>query len=138
MLQLNPRYETIFNSNNRYFYLLTDNMFIPNITAEGIAREIVSRTIGKQAAMVNDLYNAIKDFPALQHLVNLLLNHVPGQAITSDELNTAMSELLTFYNRNTDNKSNLTSEQKTTEKMMNHTYVSMVNDTLLSYLVKIS
>lgn len=47
-------------------------MFIPNITAEGIAREIVSRAIGEKAAAAHDLYNAIKDFPALQHLVGLL------------------------------------------------------------------
>ncbi len=112
-------------------------MFIPNITAEGIAREIASRAIGEQATAVNDLYNAIKDFPALQRLVGLLLNHVPGQTVTSDEINTAMSELLTFYNRNTDNKSSLTPAQKTTEKMMNYTYVSMVNDAVLSYLVRI-
>lgn len=137
MIQLNPRYEAIFNSNNRYFYLLTDNMFIPNITAEGIAREIVSRAIGEKAAAANDLYNAIKDFPALQHLVGLLLNHVPGQIITGDELNTAMSELLTFYNRNTDNKSYLTPDQKNVEKMMNYTFVSMVNDAIRSYLVRI-
>ena len=137
MIQLNPRYEAIFNSNNRYFYLLTDNMFIPNITAEGIAREIVSRAIGEKAAAANDLYNTIKDFPALQHLVGLLLNHVPGQIITGDELNTAMSELLTFYNRNTDNKSYLTPDQKNVEKMMNYTFVSMVNDAIRSYLVRI-
>ena len=113
------------------------NMFIPNITAEGLAREIVSRTIGDPAAAINDLYNAIKDFPALQHLVDLLLNHTPDQTITSYELNTAMSELLTFYNRNTDNKSNLTSDQKTVEKEMNRTFVSMVNDAIRSYLIRI-
>lgn len=112
-------------------------MFIPNITAEGIAREIVSRAIGKHAAAINDLYNAIKDFPSLQHLVDLLLKQIPGQTITSDELNTAMTELLTFYNRNTDNKSNLTSKQKNVEKMMNYTFVSMVNDAIRSYLVRI-
>ena len=112
-------------------------MFIPNITAEGIARQIVSRVIGEQATAVNDLYNAIKDLPALQRLVDLLLNHVSGQTITGDEINTAMSELLTFYNRNTDNKPSLTSAQKTTEKMMNYTYVSMINDAILSYLVRI-
>lgn len=115
-----------------------NNMFIPNITAEGLAREIVSRTIGEQAAAVNDLYNAIKDFPALQYLVDLLLNHAPGQTITGDELNTAMNELLTFYNRNTDNKSNLTPAQKSVEKMMNYTYVSMVNNAILSNLVRIN
>ena len=114
-----------------------NNMFIPNITAEGLAREIVSRTIGEQAAAVNDLYNAIKDFPALQHLADLLLNHAPGQTITSDELNTAMNELLTFYNRNTDNKSNLTQDQKSVEKMMNYTYVSMVNNAIFSCLCRI-
>ena len=113
-------------------------MFIPIITAEGLAREIVSRTIGNQVAAVNDLYNAIKDFPALQHLVDLLLNHALGQTITSDELNTAMNELLTFYNRNTDNKSNLTLGQKSVEKMMNYTFVSMVNNSILSYLVRIN
>lgn len=114
-----------------------NNMFIPNITAEGLAREIVSRTIGEQAAAVNDLYNAIKDFPALLHLVDLLLNHAQGQTITSNELNTAMNELLRFYNRNTENKSNLTPDQKCVEKTMNYTYVSMVNHAILSYLVRI-
>lgn len=112
-------------------------MFTPIITAEGIAREIISRAIGERAVAVNDLYNAIKDFPALQHLVNLLLNHVPGQAITGDEINTAMTELLTFYNRNTDNKSNLTPAQKTIEKEMNRTFVNMVNDAIRSYLIRI-
>ena len=112
-------------------------MFIPNITAEGLTREIVSRAIGEQAVWANDLYNAIKDFPALQHLVDMLLNHVPGQIITGDELNTAMNELLTFYNRNTDNKTNLTSNQKSVEKMINYTYVSMVNNAILSYLVRV-
>lgn len=112
-------------------------MFIPNITAEGIAREIVSRAKGEQAAAINDLYNAIRDFPALLHLVDLLLNHTSGQIITSDELNTAMTELLTFYNRNTDNKSSLTSLQKSKEKMMNYTFVSMVNDAIRSYLIRI-
>ena len=112
-------------------------MFIPNITAEGIAREIVSRAIGEKAAAAHDLYNAIKDFTALQHLVGLLSHHVPGHIITGDELNTAMSELLTFYNRNTDNKSYLTPDQKNVEKMMNYTFVSMVNDAIRSYLVRI-
>lgn len=112
-------------------------MFIPSITAEGIAREIVSRAIGEQAVVINNLYNAIKDFPALQHLVDLLLNHVPGQAITGNKINTAMAELLTFYNKNTDNKYNLTSDQKTIEKEMNRTFVSMVNDAIRSYLISI-
>ena len=112
-------------------------MFIPNITAEGLAREIASRAIGEQAAAVNDLYNAIKDFPALQHLVDLLLNHAPGQTITGEELNTAMNELLTFYNRITDNKSNLTPGQKSIEKDMNYTYVSMVNSSIRSCLARI-
>lgn len=112
-------------------------MFIPNITAEGIAREIVSRAIGERAVAVNDLYNAIKDFPALKHLVDLLLKQAPGQTITSDELNTAMNELLTFFNRNTDNNSNLTPAQKTIEKEMNYTFVSMSYNTIRSYLVKI-
>lgn len=112
-------------------------MFTPKITAEGIAREIVSRAIGERAVAVNDLYNALRDYPALQHLVDLLLNHVPGQAITGDEINTAMTELLTFYNRNTDNKYNLTSNQKIIEKEMNRTFVSMVNDAIRSYLIRI-
>lgn len=112
-------------------------MFTPIITAEGIAREIVSRAIGERAVAVNDLYNAIKDFPALQHLVDLLLNHVPGQTITSDELNTAMTELLTFYNRNTDNKSNLTPTLKTIEKEMNYTFVSMLYNAIRFYLIRI-
>lgn len=112
-------------------------MFTPIITAEGIAREIISRAIGERAVAVNDMYNAIKDFPALKHLVDLLLKQAPGQTITSDELNTAMTELLTFYNRNTDNKYNLTSDQKTIEKEMNYTFVSMSYNTIRSYLVKI-
>ena len=112
-------------------------MFTPNITAEGIVREIVSRAIGEQAVAINDLYNALRDYPALQHLVDLLVNHVPWQTITSDELNTAMTELLTFYNRNTDNKYNLTSDQKTIEKEMNYTFVSMLYNAILSYLIKI-
>ena len=112
-------------------------MFTPNITPEGIAREIVSRAIGERASAINDLYNAIRDFPALLRLVDLLLNQSPGQTITRDELNRAMNELLTFYNRNTDNKDNLTSCQKTVVKSMNHTFVSMVYDTILSYLVRI-
>lgn len=112
-------------------------MFTPIITAEGIAREIISRAIGERAVAVNDMYNAIKDFPALKHLVDLLLKQAPGQTITSDELNTAMTELLTFYNRNTDNKYNLTSYQKTIEKEMNYTFVSMSYNTIRSYLVKI-
>ena len=69
--------------------------------------------------------------------VDLLLNHTSDQTITSYELNTAMSELLTFYNRNTDNKSYLTPDQKNVEKMMNYTFVSMVNDAIRSYLVRI-
>ena len=112
-------------------------MFTPIITAEGIAREIISRAIGERAVAVNDMYNAIKDFPALKHLVDLLLKQAPGQTITSDELNTAMTELLTFYNRNTDNKYNLTSYQKTIEKEMNYTFVIMSYNTIRSYLVKI-
>ena len=112
-------------------------MFTPIITAEGIAREIISRAIGERAVAVNDLYNAIKDFPALKHLVDLLLRQAPGQTITSDELNTAMNELITFFNRNTDNNSNLTLAQKTIEKEMNYTFVSMSYNTILSYLVKI-
>lgn len=112
-------------------------MFTPIITAEGIAREVVSRAIGEQAVAINDLYNALRDYPALQHLVDLLLNHVPGQTITSDELNTAMTELLTFYNRNTDNKSNLTTTLKTIEKEMNYTFVSMLYNAIRSYLIRI-
>lgn len=115
-----------------------NNMFIPNITAEGLAREIVSRAIGDPVAAINDLYNAIKDFPALQHLVDLLLNHTPVQTITGEELNTAMNELLAFYNRNTDNKANLAPEQKSIEKNLNYTYVSMVNSVIRSYLVRIA
>lgn len=114
-----------------------NNMFLPNITAEGLAREIVSRAIGDPVAAINDLYNAIKDFPALQHLVDLLLNHTPGQTITGEELNTAMNELLTSYNRNTDNKTNLTQGQKSIEKNLNYTYVSMVDTAIRSYLVRI-
>ena len=112
-------------------------MFTPNITAEGIAREIVSRLLGEPAIAINDLYNAIKDYPALQHLVDLLLNHVPGQTITDVELNTAMNELLTFYNRNTENKPNLTPSQKSFEKGINYIYVSMVDNTIRSFLVRI-
>ena len=112
-------------------------MFTPNITAEGIAREVVSRAIGGQAVAINDLYNALRDYPALQHLVGLLLKHSSRQTITNDELNTAMNELLTLYNRNTDNKYNLTPALKTIEKEMNRTFVSMVNDAIRFYLIRI-
>ena len=37
-------------------------MFTPNITAEGIAREVVSRAIGGQAVAINDLYNAFDEY----------------------------------------------------------------------------
>lgn len=73
----------------------------------------------------------------MQRQVELPLNHVSGQVITDDELNTAMTELLMFYIRNTDNKSNFKSVQKTIEKKINRTIVNKVNDAIHSYLVRI-
>lgn len=112
-------------------------MFVPKITADGILREIISRVLGEQAAAINDFYNLIRDFPALLHLVDFLLNHIPGQTITGDELSAAMNDLLTFYNRKTDNKYGLTPVEKSNEKMMNYTFVSMVHDAILSNLIRI-
>ena len=109
-------------------------MFTPNITPEGLAREIACRMMGDYAVAVNDMLNAIRDFPALQHLMNFLLNHVPGQYITGDELNSAMNDLLTMYNRNTENNPNLNPTQKSVIKAANGVFVSMVYDSIRSGL----
>lgn len=113
-------------------------MFIPTITPEGIAREIVSRMIGDRAVAMNDMFNVFRDLPAMQHLMNILINPVPGQLITNHELNSAMSELLTAYNRNTDNNPCLNPSQKGAAKVANLVFVSMVHDSILSRLKIVS
>lgn len=107
-------------------------MFIPNITPEGIAREIACRMIGNMAVAMNDMLNAFKDLPALQHLMSILINPAPGRVITSQDFNSAMNELLTVYNRNTDNNLNLNPAQKEVMKVGNYVFVSMVHDAILS------
>lgn len=109
-------------------------MFIPNITAEGLAREIACRMAGDRAVAVNDLMNAFRDLPAMQHLMSILLNPVPGQLITGQELNSAMTELLTVYNRNTENNPHLNPARKAVGKMVNHAFVSMVYESIVSQL----
>ena len=113
-------------------------MFIPNITPEGLAREIACRMMGDYAVAANDMLNAIRDFPALQHLMNFLLKPMPGQYITEDELNSAMNDLFTIYNRNVENNQNLNPEQRTFAKAANYAFVSMVYDSIRSRLMLVA
>ena len=105
-------------------------MFLPSITPEGIAQEIASRMIGARAVAINDLLNAFRNFPAMYRLMNVLLNPVPGQSLTIQELNSAMTELLTVYNRNP--------AQKAVGKLANQAFVSMVYDSIVSRLRMVS
>ena len=109
-------------------------MFIPAITPTGLAQEIVCRMLGSRFVALNDMQNAFRDMPSMQRVMNVLLNPVPGQLITNHDLNSAMTELLTAYNRNTDNNSNLNPVQKEAAKIANYAFVSMVHDSLLSGL----
>lgn len=109
-------------------------MFTPTITPEGLAQEIVCRMLGSRFVAVNDLQNAFRDMPAMQRVLNVLINLAPGQLITQQDLNSAMTELLTSYNRNTDNNPNLNPIQKEAAKFANYTFVSMVHDAILSRL----
>lgn len=109
-------------------------MFIPTITPEGLAQEITCRMLGSRFVALNDLQNAFRDMPAMQRVLNVLLNLVPGQLITQQDLNSAMTELLTAYNRNTDNNPNLNQIQKEAAKFANYAFVSMVHDAILSRL----
>lgn len=109
-------------------------MFIPNITPAGLAQEITCRMLGNRAVALNDIQNAFRDMPAMQRVMNVLLNLAPGQLITQQDLNSAMTELLTAFNRNTDNIPNLNLVQKEAAKLANYAFVSMVNDAILSSL----
>lgn len=109
-------------------------MFIPNITPEGIAREIACRMMGDRAVAMNDMLNAFRNLPAMQRLMSVLMNPVSGQLITGQDLNAAMNELLTVYNRNTENNPNLNPAQKEVGKLVNYAFVSMVYDSIVSRL----
>lgn len=109
-------------------------MFIPTITPEGLAQEIVCRMLGSRFVALNDIQNAVRDMPAMQRVMSVLLNLVPRQMITLQDLNSAMTELLTAYNRNTDNNPNLNPVQKEAAKLANYAFVSMVYEAILSGL----
>lgn len=83
---------------------------------------------------MNDAMNALKELPALHKVMSILLNPVPGQLITGDELNSAMTDLLNIYNRNTENNPNLNTAQKAVGKLTNKAFVSMVYDSIVSRL----
>lgn len=109
-------------------------MFIPTITPEGLAQEIACRLLGNGVVALNDMQNAFRDMPAMQRMINVLLNPLPGQLITQQDLNSAMSELLTVFNRKTDNNPNLNPIQKGVARVANNVYVSMVYDAVRSSL----
>ena len=90
--------------------------------------------LGNRAVALNDIQNAFRDMPAMQRVMNVLLNRAPGQLITQQDLNSAMTELLTAFNRNTDNIPNLNLVQKEAAKLANYAFVSMVHDAILSGL----
>lgn len=81
---------------------------------------------------LNDMQNVFRDMPAMRRLMNVLLNVTPGQLISLRDLNSAMSELLTVYNRNTDKNLNLNPIQKEVAKVANYAFVSMVHESILS------
>lgn len=68
----------------------------------------------------------------MQQLMKILLTPVPGQIITKEEFNSAMNELLTVYNRKTENNTNLNPAQQAVAKVANLVFVSMVHDSILS------
>lgn len=109
-------------------------MFIPNITPEGLAQEIACRMLGNRFVALNDMQNAFRDMPAMQRVMNALLNPVPGQVVTQQDLNSAMTELLTALNRNTDNSPNMNPVRKGAARVANYAFVSMVHDAILSNL----
>lgn len=113
-------------------------MFIPTITPEGLAREIVCRLMGDRLIAMNDAMNVLEDLPSLYKVINALVNPVPGQSLTVQELNSAMTELLTVYNRNTENNPNLNPAQKAVGKLANQAFVSMVYDSIVSRLRMVS
>ena len=90
--------------------------------------------LGNRAVALNDIQNAFRDMPAMQRVMSVLLNRAPGQLITQQDLNSAMTELLTAFNRNTDNIPNLNLVQKEAAKLANYAFVSMVHDAILSGL----
>lgn len=81
-------------------------MFTPTITPTGLALKIGCRLLGNRAVALNDIQNAFRDMPAMHRVMNVLLNLSPGQLITQQDLNTAMSEPLTPCNRKTANHPN--------------------------------
>ena len=83
---------------------------------------------------MNDAVNALKGIPALRKVISILLNPIPGQLITGDELNSSMTELLIIYNRNTENNPNLKPAQKVVGNLANQAVVSMVYDSIVSRL----
>lgn len=87
---------------------------------------------------MNDAVNALMELPALHKVISILLNPLPGQLITGDELNSAMTELLTAYNRNTENNPNINPTQKAVGKLANQAFVSMVYETIVSRLRLVS
>lgn len=109
-------------------------MFTPTITPAGLAQEIACRMFGSRFVAANDIANGFRDLPAMQRVMNVLLNLMPGQVITQQDLNTAMSELLTACNRKTDNNPNLNPLQKGVARAANNVYVSMVYDAIRSNL----
>ena len=109
-------------------------MFIPNITPEGIARVIASRMLGDSVVTLNEILDGLRGLPALQRVMNVPLNPVPGQLIKQQDLNSAMSELLTVCNRKTDNNPDLNPDQKEVARIANNVYVSMVYDAIRSNL----
>lgn len=113
-------------------------MFISTITPEGLAREIVCRLMGERLVAMNDAMKALEDLPSLHKVISILVNPVPGQTFTAQELNSAMIELLTVYNRNTESNPNLNPAQKTVGKLANQAFVSMVYDSIVSRLRLVS
>lgn len=94
--------------------------------------------MGERLSTINDAVSAFKDLPALHKVIRILSDPQPGQLITGDELNAAMTELLTVYNRNTDNNPNLNPAQKAVGKLANQAFVSMVYDSIVSRLRLVS
>lgn len=109
-------------------------MFVPRITPEGVAQEIACRMLGTWAVSLNDILKAFESFPAMYRIMNVLLNPAPGQFISSQDLNTAMTELLSELNRKTDNNLNLNPMQKAILKSTNQVFVSMVYGSIISDL----
>ena len=109
-------------------------MFLPAITPAGLAQEIICRMLGSKAVALIDMHNAFPDMPAMQRVTSVLLTLELGLSIMPQDLNSAMTELLTAYNRNTDNNPNLNPIQKEAARFANYAFVSMVHNAILSGL----